>query len=152
MKHFAMYQSFLDQFYSLTQEKPEKLEVVYERICEGCRDLLVLKFTTKWLTVLANSDDDTIAVRVDNGPSGADLALVRECRTWESLIGQEYGWGWIALNQQGYCDSILLSFEGPLEPRVLLYVSGSSIRQFNITPIDNSIPRDSGDRCQKPLS
>ncbi len=50
---------------------------------------------------------------------------------WKRLIGKECGWTWMALNQQGYCDSAMLSFEG-IVPTVLLHAIASSIELFTI--------------------
>jgi hypothetical protein len=51
---------------------------------------------------------------------------------WKRLISKECGWTWMAINQQGYCDSAMLSFDG-IVPTVLLHVIASSIELFTIT-------------------
>jgi hypothetical protein len=51
---------------------------------------------------------------------------------WKSLLGKECGWTWVAVNQQGFCDSVMLSFDGVV-PTVLLHVIASSIEILSIT-------------------
>ena len=45
---------------------------------------------------------------------------------WEPFIARPFGWGYAVVNQQGYCDGLLLSF-GDIRPKVLLQVIASSI-------------------------
>jgi hypothetical protein len=58
-------------------------------------------------------------------------ALAAAVTPWKKLLGKEIGWTWVAINQQGYCDSIMLSFDGII-PTVLLHVIASSIEVFSI--------------------
>jgi hypothetical protein len=51
---------------------------------------------------------------------------------WKTLLGKECSWTWVARNQQGYCDSVMLSFDGVV-PTVLLHVIASSIEVLSIT-------------------
>ena len=122
------YQEYLDCFYALTTSKPETLSVVREKIADRCREALSLEFTTKRLLFTANPDDDTIDVRCEDIPSANSSAWkpLSAKEPWKSLIGSAFGWGWIAVNQQGYCDGIILSFDDIL-PTIMLYVLGSSI-------------------------
>lgn len=50
---------------------------------------------------------------------------------WNKLIGKNCEWSWVAWSQQGYRDSIMLSFDG-IVPTVLLSVCASSIEVFSI--------------------
>jgi len=59
-------------------------------------------------------------------------ALAPAAGAWKKLLGKECGWTWMAFNQQGYCDSAMLSFDG-IVPTVLLHVIASSIELFTIT-------------------
>ncbi len=80
----------------------------------------------------ADSDNDTILVECQKANSKANssgpsrLTSLRHQQPWRGLIGKAFGWGWLTLNQQGYCDGALLSF-GDLNPRILLQVIASSI-------------------------
>jgi hypothetical protein len=58
-------------------------------------------------------------------------ALAAASAPWRRLLGKELGWTWVATNQQGYCDSVMLSFEGII-PTILLHVIASSIEVFTI--------------------
>jgi hypothetical protein len=122
------YQDYLDSFYSLASAEPETLTTVSEKIADRCREALALEFTTKRLVFTANPDDDTISVRCEGRPSSNSAAWKRlnATKPWKSLIGAVFGWGWITINQQGYCDGVLLSFNGLL-PTIMLCVIGSSI-------------------------
>lgn len=58
-------------------------------------------------------------------------ALAAAIMPWKKLLGKECGWTWVATNQQGYCDSVMLSFDG-IVPTVLIHVIASSIEVFSI--------------------
>jgi len=122
------YQDYLDSFYALTSVEPEILGIVYEKITDECREALALQFKTKRLLFTANPDDDAISVRCEDTPLLNSSAWMRldAKKPWKSLIGTVFGWGWITINQQGYCDGVLLSFDGLL-PTIMLCVIGSSI-------------------------
>lgn len=51
---------------------------------------------------------------------------------WSKLIGKKCEWSWVACNQQGYRDSVMLAFDG-IVPTVLLCVMASSIEVYSIT-------------------
>jgi hypothetical protein len=61
-------------------------------------------------------------------PAGRNALAVA---SWKELLGKECGWTWVAINQQGYCDGVMLSFDG-IVPTVLLHVIASSIEVFSI--------------------
>ena len=122
------YQEYVDLFYALSSAEPESLQAVYEKVTDESRETLVLQFTTKSLLFCANPDDDTISVccgdsAVLNTPA---WTRVDAKKPWKSLIGSVFGWGWITINQQGYCDGVLLSFNGVL-PTIMLCVIASAI-------------------------
>lgn len=121
-------QEYLDCFYALATSKPEKLSVVRERVVDKCREALSLEFTTKRLVFTANPDADTIDVRCEDIQSSNSSAWKRANarEPWKSLIGSAFRWGWITVNQQRYCDGVILSFDDLL-PTIMLYVIGSSI-------------------------
>jgi hypothetical protein len=140
MSVVTSYQDYLDSFYALASAEPEKLVAVYEKITDKCREALALEFTTKTLLFTANPDDDTISVRSEDAPSVNTSAWTRleAKKPWKSLIETEFGWGWVTINQQGYCDGILLSFAG-LSPTIMLCVTGSSITVRRMVEEDDSI-------------
>jgi hypothetical protein len=130
----------LDTFHALASAQPETLGAVYQKLIDQCREALVLQFTTKSLIFMANPDDDTISVRSKKAPLLNTSAWKRLDPTepWKSLIGSVFGWGWITINQQGYCDGVLLSFNGLL-PTVMLCVIGSSITVRRLVEEDDPI-------------
>jgi len=133
MSAIASYQDYLDSFYILASAEPETLGGVYEKITDKCRETLALAFTTKTLLFTANPEDDSISVRSEDTPflSTSSWARIDGKKPWKSLLGAEFGWGWVTINQQGYCDGVLLSFNG-LSPTILLCVMGSSITVHQI--------------------
>jgi hypothetical protein len=123
------YQTYLDAFYQLASEGAEALEAVFERVTDGSRDLLVLQFTSKSLLFTTDPDNDTIGIDCCRPAPAHEpgLSRINSERPWKDLIGSEFGWGWVTINQQGYCDGALLSFDG-ITPSVILYVEASSLK------------------------
>src|SRR5262245_36004264 len=111
----------LDAFYSLSLNTAEILREVYEGETDQCRDRLILLFTTKLLVFQANEDDDTISISAKSVAGFDPHGLSPKGRSpiWRPFIGKPFGWGWVTINQQGYCDGALLSFGG-LDPSVFL--------------------------------
>ena len=99
---------------------------------------IVFEFEKESLIVIENDDDDTISFYV---------SLTNDCRTnekyidatnknpWDNFIGRRFTWGWMAINQQGYIDGLLLSFE-TIFPALLLNVIASSIKVGVIVQIN----------------
>ena len=57
---------------------------------------------------------------------------------WRGFLGQPFGWGWVATNQQGYRDAVMLSFGG-ITPQVMFEVIASSMKMHrigNAEPVD----------------
>lgn len=137
------YQKFLDAFYDLATEEPEVLQAVYEKVADQCREALLLQFGHKRLVFTANPDDDTLDVRLEEAPSPDTAGWTRvDCeKPWHELVvgGSNFGWGWVTINQQGYCDGVLLSFDG-LTPTLLLSVGASSISVSKIVPEQRAAP------------
>jgi hypothetical protein len=82
------------------------------------------------LTVKANAEDDTVEI----SSAANDKAVAGNATNvepWATFIGEPFGWGWVTVNQQGYCDGVLLSFRG-ITPQLLLSVSSSSIEVSTI--------------------
>ena len=54
--------------------------------------------------VTAEPDDETVIVSAGSfdPEGGIDLS-----ESWRDLIGAEFWWGWIAVNQQGYSDGVV---------------------------------------------
>jgi hypothetical protein len=145
------YTKSLDAFRGLSSSaKAEVLREVYERETEQCRDGLILVFTTKLLVFEADEEDDTVSV------SEGDVKTLRKYRSfkksrlgsWKQLIGKAFGWGWITVDQQGYCDGILLSFDG-ITPNILFEVIASTIEISSVVPFDEKGVRNSAPQLKR---
>lgn len=116
------------------RDAPYRLAGVYEAVVDGCRDELVLAFDGASLAFRADPDTDTLEARFDGAafhPSSDHRVL--SGTALDPFAGAEVGWSWLAVNQQGYCDTALLSF-GTLVPNVVVHVIGSSVRVLRIDP------------------
>jgi hypothetical protein len=129
------WQKNLDAFYSLSSSAPERLIEVYQKITDTCRAKLVLVFTHQVLIFHANADDDTISIqaRALKAFHNRESFQKSSAAVWHQFIGKPFGWGWVAVNQQGYCDGVLLSFDG-VTPNLFLEVIASSISVSVVVP------------------
>lgn len=129
--------SSLDAFRELGLKADQRLEEVWQHVEDSSRDFIALKFTAGVLVFAVNADTDTVEVRHEEAEPFDFSGLIRasDSTPWSSLIGQSFGWGWVAINQQGYQDGVLLSFGG-LQPSVLIVAAASSLRvyEINVTP------------------
>jgi hypothetical protein len=117
-------------------EEELPLRAVWYIHAEGCLERVVLECGALFISILASADDDT--VKVWSSPQSdfqqtSAINVIQE-RPWSSLSGKPFGWGWATVNQQGYCDGILLSFAG-IEPQVCLNVVASSINVLSVSKI-----------------
>jgi hypothetical protein len=115
------------------REEPYVLRDVYERMIEGCRGELVLQWDNGFLSFRADGDTDSLEAEYHEGilaPSGNYRSL-RSYTPWSEYLGKNCGWTWLAVDQEGYWDGALLSFDDII-PNVLLNVSASSIGVFSI--------------------
>jgi len=114
------------------RDAPYRLRRVYELAVDGCREEIVLALDGANLTFRADADADTLESRFDAVeflPSQDHRPLAGTA--FDRVAGAELGWTWLAVNQQGYCDTALLSFAG-IVPAVVVHVIASSIRVFSI--------------------
>jgi uncharacterized protein DUF6334 len=122
------------------REAPYVLNNVLEKRVYGCRDELILTLGDCFLRFGVDIDTDTITSRFQpllfRAKKG--YASIQSARPWNKYVGKECGWTWLAWNQQGYLDSVLISFDG-IEPNVLLHTIGSSIKVFMISPAEKPI-------------
>ena len=117
------------------RDKPYVLKNVFEKIADGCRDEIVLDFGDCCLRIGVDIDTDTLVIRFRSMPfrSTKRWVSLRTSEPWKKCAGKECGWTWLAVNQQGYLDTVLISFDG-IEPNILLQAIASSIEVFTITP------------------
>lgn len=115
------------------REEPYVLRDVYERIIEGCRGELVLQWNDGCLFFRADTETDSLEAEFHEGaftPAGNYRSL-RSRSPWKDCLGKSCGWTWLAIDQEGYWDGALLSFDG-IVPNVLLNVTASSIGVFSV--------------------
>jgi hypothetical protein len=116
----------LEPFHSVHGESLHEARRMVEN---RCLTRLVLTFETARLIVSANGDDDTVEVASDPIAQAKQIEGedVSGERPWDSVIGKPFGWGWVTVNQQGYCDGLLIGF-GAVVPQISLCVVASSIK------------------------
>ena len=104
---------------------------------DGCLEQVIFEFEPASLIVIADKTDDSVCVEIakrldaDSRLNGVDSS---DAEPWKSFVGNAFGWGWLTVNQQGYCDGLLLSFGG-ITPQLLLNIVASSIKVSKITPV-----------------
>ena len=106
------------------------LRAAWRVYLEASLGKIVLGFDQDSLLVEAEPYDDTITIHlISNNDRSTDGWIdASHSKPWSSFIGKTFGWGWITINQQGYIDGILLSFDG-IWPQVMLNVMASSIKE-----------------------
>jgi hypothetical protein len=115
----------LSAFHSVEGQTLRSVSYVH---AESCLDRVILNLDTEALWIAADPDDDSIEVGVASVGSLQSSGLdVSRNQPWSELLGRPLGWGWIAINQQGYSDAVLLSFDGVVFPLIVLTVVASSI-------------------------
>ncbi len=121
------------------RETPYVLQDVLEKMVDGCRDQLILNLGDCFLRFGVDIDTDTITSEFQPSPlrTKRGYRSIQSAKPWEKYVGKECGWTWLAWNQQGYLDSVLLSFDG-IEPNVLLNTIGSSIDVFVISLVEKA--------------
>jgi hypothetical protein len=108
------------------------LQAVWRVIDAGCLARVVLHFDQNFLIIEARTDDDTVEFWAEERSSFSNVGIdASQSNLWSRFIGKSFGWGWVTINQQGYCDGVLLSFGG-ITPQVILNVVASSINESTI--------------------
>ena len=122
----------LDVFHSIGEAPLHLVRYVY---AEGCLERIVLSFGRTSLVALADEDDDTIVLWTASTESleiSAEVDMRLATTLWEPFVGKQFGWGYVVVNQQGYCDGLLLGF-ADIRPKVFLQVVASSIEVRSIS-------------------
>ena len=119
------------------REAPYCLRGVFELVLDGCRNEVVLDLGECYFVIRVNQDIDALDVQFldTKFTPNSKYCSINSITPWNSFVGKEYGWSWIAINQQGYNDSIMLSFASII-PSILLHVIASSIRIFSLIPVN----------------
>jgi hypothetical protein len=113
----------LEAFHAVDGQPLTSVSDVYE---DGCLTAIVFTFERNTLTVAAKAEDDSVELSVTNSSGRPPAHDVSEREPWVTFIREPFGWGWLTLNQQGYCDGVLLSFRGII-PQLVLIVEASSL-------------------------
>src|SRR5262249_54466270 len=113
---------------------PYILHDVLEKMVHGCRDELILNLGECFLRFVVDIDSDTITSQFQPSRFRATkgYASIRAAKPWKQYVGKECGWTWFGWNQQGYLDTVLISFNG-IEPSILLQTIASSIEVYTIS-------------------
>jgi hypothetical protein len=120
------------------RDKPYLVRGAFQRVVDGCRNESVLDLDDCYFMVRVNEDDDSLSfqfVETEFDPGSAYSSL-SSVVPWDRFVGKECGWTWIGINQQGYTDSVMLSFAG-IVPSVLLHGIASSIAFFSIVSVND---------------
>ena len=92
---------------------------------------LILAFGAEALIFRCNEDSDAITVSFEAIPELEDADDLTASSAWSRFIGKEFSTGWLTLNQQGYTDGALLSFDGVV-PEVGLNVVAAAFEVLEI--------------------
>ena len=112
----------LDAFHAVDGQSLTSVSEAYK---DGCLTGIVFTFESNTLTVAANVEDDSVELLVTNCSGRPPAHDVSDREPWVTFIREPFRWGWLTLNQQGYCDGVLLSFRG-ITPQLVLTVEASS--------------------------
>jgi Family of unknown function (DUF6334) len=137
MNLLARHPDKMDPMLLPPRETPYILTDVLEKRVHGCRDELILNLGGCFLRFGVDSDNDTITSQFQpssfRGKKG--YVSVQTAKPWKSYLGKECGWTWFGWDQEGYLDTVLLSFDG-IVPSVLLQTIASAIEVFTISPVE----------------
>ena len=113
------------------------LRAVWRLYANGCLQNVTLDFGQLSLLVEADADLDIVNLRVEETAALEKTGRTdaSESRTWKRFVGEPFGWGWVAVNQQGYFDSVLLSFSG-ISPQLMLIVEASSLKEKTVEALE----------------
>jgi len=120
----------LTPFHEVSGLALETVEEIWE---DGSLVRISLSFVSKTLHITADADDDTVDLTVETIP-GLECRQTRnpDCSTpWNDFLHQEFGWGSVTINQNGYIDGLLLSFDGII-PQLIVNVFASSLKVSRI--------------------
>ena len=119
-------QGALDAFHSINDMRLRNVIQVYEY---DTLAILVLEFDTAslFLTAVANDDSLDVSTTEPEHKSSLKFEGANEVKVWSDVLGKRFGWGWVTVNQQGYRDGALLSFEG-IVPQIFVKVIASTLK------------------------
>ncbi len=130
----------LEAFHVVAGQLLTSVSEFYE---DRCLSGIVFTFERDTLTVAANAEDDSVELSLTNSSGRLPAHDVSDREPWVTFMREPFGWGWLTLNQQGYCDGVLLSFRG-IMPQLVLTVEASSFSVGAIKRLQPSIETTPG--------
>ncbi len=122
------------------------LKAVWEATVDDCIEVVQLEFEPGFLTFTADSDDDTVDLSFTK-LRRAEALCVNHLDPWRQLMGSNFGWGWVGINQQGYLDSVSFSFQS-VTPQYSITAVASSLR---LAEIHDFATKEHAHRATEPL-
>lgn len=92
---------------------------------------LLLAFGSEGLVFRCNEDSDALAISLEPLPALDDAEDLTAHPIWSRFLGKEFSTGWLMMNQHGYCDGALLSFDGVV-PEVGLNVVAAAFEILEV--------------------
>jgi hypothetical protein len=104
----AVGEALFAQFSPLQEIAGKTLQAVWQLESLGSLEQVILDFGPVSLAVAAVSDDDSVDFRCTKTAELDTTGCANASRDqyWSAFIGLPFGWGWVTVNQQGYCDGI----------------------------------------------
>jgi hypothetical protein len=112
----------------------QSLQAVWYSFESDLLGRIVMEFDSVSLLADAERDYDTIDFSVKESANVGKAGYINasQLEPWNHFFGRPFVWGWVTINQQGYCDGLLLSFDS-IAPSVILNVVASEIHVGVIT-------------------
>lgn len=122
------------------RDEPYVLADVLEKVVHDCREEVILSFENCNLQFGVDPNTDSISALFHPMPFRAKKGYrsVQSTKPWKKLAGKDCCWTWLAWNQQGYLDSVMLAFDG-IEPGVLLQSIASSIEVYVVSRVNQAM-------------
>ena len=120
----------LDPLLLPVRDEHYRLHDVFEKVVDGCRDEIVLDFGDSCLRFSVDADTDSIMGRFQGTKFSAKRGYqsIISSALWRPYLEEECGWTWLAINQQGYWDTILIAFTALESPSAAAIAATPSIR------------------------
>lgn len=92
---------------------------------------LLLVFGAESLYLLCDPEMDVLDVAFGPAEASGEAIDLTADPAWSRFIGKEFFCGWFTINQQGYTDGVLLSFDGVV-PEIGVNVIASSLETLEL--------------------
>jgi hypothetical protein len=112
------------------QAQGKQLTAVLRRDTDEGEEM-ILAFGMDGLFFACDEDLDKLTLRFEELSDIEDVEDLTTDAAWNRFLGKEFFWGWLTINQQGYNDGALLSFDGVV-PEIGLNVVASEFEVLEI--------------------